>query len=38
MTLPLAALSWYLFESPLLSLKRYWPRQAAAAPLASPRA
>ena len=24
-TLPLAAASWYLFESPLLRLKRYWP-------------
>jgi len=25
LTLPLAALSWYLFESPLLTLKRHWP-------------
>ena len=24
-TLPLAALSWYLFESQVLKLKRYWP-------------
>lgn len=24
-TLPLAAASWYLFESPILSLKRRWP-------------
>lgn len=24
-TLPLAAASWYLFESPILRLKRYWP-------------
>lgn len=27
MTVPLAALSWYLFESPLLALKRHWPRR-----------
>ena len=32
-TLPLATLSWYLFESPLLALKRHWPRQRAVAPL-----
>jgi len=38
MTVPLAALSWYLFESPLLSLKRYWPRQANALPVPAPRA
>jgi peptidoglycan/LPS O-acetylase OafA/YrhL len=24
-TWPLAALSWYLFEAPILRLKRYWP-------------
>lgn len=27
-TLPLAALSWYLFEQPLLRLKRHWPMPA----------
>jgi peptidoglycan/LPS O-acetylase OafA/YrhL len=27
-TLPLAAASWYGFESPLLSLKRYWPMRS----------
>ena len=27
-TLPVAALSWYLFESPLLKLKRFWPMPA----------
>lgn len=27
-TLPLAALSWYLFESQVLKLKRYWPMPA----------
>jgi peptidoglycan/LPS O-acetylase OafA/YrhL len=25
LTVPLAALSWYLFESPILRNKRYWP-------------
>jgi peptidoglycan/LPS O-acetylase OafA/YrhL len=29
LTLPLAAASWYLFESPLLSLKRRWPMRSA---------
>lgn len=28
-TLPLAALSWYLFESPILRLKRRWPMPSA---------
>jgi peptidoglycan/LPS O-acetylase OafA/YrhL len=30
LTLPLAVASWYLLESPLLALKRHWPRQPAA--------
>ena len=29
LTLPLAALSWYFFESPLLKLKRHWPMPSA---------
>lgn len=29
LTLPLAALSWYLFESPILKLKRLWPMSSA---------
>jgi peptidoglycan/LPS O-acetylase OafA/YrhL len=29
LTLPLAALSWYFFESPILRLKRFWPMSSA---------
>lgn len=29
LTLPLAGLSWYLFESPILKLKRLWPMPSA---------
>jgi len=36
LTLPLAGLSWYLFESPILKLKRLWPMSCERTDVRSP--